>query len=115
MPYRITVSPLDLGSCLGGSAPTLAGSIFSPPPSTPTPPGGSTTVPVDTATSTPADPWTLTFPSLPATGPSGPSAVLIKVGAGDMFRSGPLNALPDTSASPAPFVFYTPLPPPTTI
>jgi len=92
MPFTLNISPLfDLGGFYTTAFPSLAGSIFSPPPAS-----GSTGTPLDTATSTALS---LIFSSA-AVPPAGTSAILVTdVGTGgDFLRSGTVGALP---ASPA--------------
>jgi hypothetical protein len=94
MPFSLHLSLFDIAGVFGAGLPTLTGSIFAPPP-----PSGSPTAPLDSATSAAPSQLTLNFAS-PAVPPAGVSALLVQdpASSGDIFRSGPLGALP---ASPA--------------
>jgi hypothetical protein len=104
MAYTIVVTLIDFAGFFTAGTPTMAGSIFSPPPAS-----GSAAAPLAKATSVPPA-TTIAFTSS-AVPPAGPSSVLVTATAppsnpvlGDLFRSGGLGSLPP---SPAPLIVFT--------
>src|SRR5207244_13365130 len=90
MPFTLNISPLfDLGGFYTTAFPSLAGSIFSPPPAS-----GSTGTPLDTATSTALS---LIFSSA-AVPPAVTSGILVTYlgTGGDLLRSGTVGRLLDS-------------------